>query len=691
VDAPLSAAGTSFATTGVTVTDQTLATFTDPGGVEPLAEYYATITWGDNSSPETGSISYDSATGQFTVQGSHTYPQVGVYTVAISIQHEDAPAVLVTASAQIGSLKPTAAIFGPSTGQAGQSLTFTVSASDPIPALNVDGFAYAISWGDGSQDSTIPATANNGSGVDLSHAFAAGTYTVQVTATDHSGNTATASIDVTIGPATTGISVSASPNPAAWGQYITFAATITVAAPGSGVPTGTVTFKDGDTIFVTGTLQVINGVDQAVCSTGALTVGDHAITAVYSGDPNYFGSSSNATTVTVNQASTSTGLAISATTPLAGVDTVDLTAAVTTSAFGILTGSVDFIDSTTGQDLGSADLVNGVASFLAAGPFAAGTHVLTAIYNGSNNYQTSAGNATLAAVAPASLSGLVFEDFNHDGQVDFGELGIGGVVVALTGSDDLGHSVSMSQQTDVAGAYAFPSLRPGNYYLTESTQPAGYTSGIDSIGTAGGLLTATDQFFVNLASGANGLNYNYGELTTATGAIQPGQTAGIGFWNNKHGQALIKGFNGGTGTQLADWLATTFPHMFGIDAGNNNLSGQTNAAVAALFQEDFVLKGVKLDAQVLATALNVYATSARLDSTGVAAHYGFTISDHGVGTATINVGSNGDAFGVANNATLTIMDLLLATDAQAVNGVLYAGSTARRNHANSVYSSVNGG
>ena len=64
-------------------------------------------------------------------------------------------------------------------------------------------------------------------------------------------------------------------------------------------------------------------------------------------------------------------------------------------------------------------------------------------------------------------------------------------------------------------------------------------------------------------------------------------------------------------------------------------------------------------------------------------------SGDGVGTATVNVGSSGDAFGVANNATLTVMDLLLATNAQAVNGTLYNGDTARRNEANDVYSTLN--
>ena len=102
-----------------------------------------------------------------------------------------------------------------------------------------------------------------------------------------------------------------------------------------------------------------------------------------------------------------------------------------------------------------------------------------------------------------------------------------------------------------------------------------------------------------------------------------------------------------------------------------------------------MVKGVKLDAQVLATALAVYATNAVLDPTQVAANYGFIVSGYGVGTATVNVGSNGDAFGVANNTTMIVMDLLLATDDQAINGLLYNGNAARRNMANAVHSTLN--
>jgi hypothetical protein len=129
--------------------------------------------------------------------------------------------------------------------------------------------------------------------------------------------------------------------------------------------------------------------------------------------------------------------------------------------------------------------------------------------------------------------------------------------------------------------------------------------------------------------------------------------------------------------------------MYGAHS-SNDLAGQSNAYVAALFQQDFLEQGPKLDAQVLATVLSVYATNATLDNTQAAAGYGFKVSGYGVGTATVNVGSNGDAFGVANNTTMTVEDLLLATDEQAVGGLVYNGNTARRNEANAVYSTLNG-
>jgi len=423
-----------------------------------------------------------------------------------------------------------------------------------------------------------------------------------------------------------------------------------------------------------------NAADGSTSSSAPVNAGSYTVVAHFtSSDLTYSDANSGPTSFTIAQA------------PLIGSITaankVDdgTTAATITSR--TLTGVLP-------ADLSNVSYVGGTATF--ADPFVGTGKTVTATglsLSGSaaSNYSvnttaTTTADITPLGITPASLSGTVFEDFNNDGQVDFGEEGISGVSITLTGTDDLGHAVNLSQTTDGDGAYIFQNLRPGSYTLTE-TQPAGFTQGINSIGSAGGT-QALDQFFVQLAQGVDGLNYNFGERPVATGTVQQGQTAGIGFWNNKNGQALILALNGGTGHQLGDWLAATLVNLYGANSAND-LAGTSNAYVAALFQKDFVKKGQKLDAQVLATALSVYATNATLDDTQVAAAYGFAVRGDGLGTATVNVGSSGGAFGVANNTTMTVLDLLLAADAQAVNGLLYNGIVTLRNEANNVFSALN--
>jgi hypothetical protein len=452
------------------------------------------------------------------------------------------------------------------------------------------------------------------------------------------------------------------------------------------------TFTDTITGFVNGeTANVVSG--SASLTTTATTsspVGAYVVTAAQGtlSAANYTFAFVNGT-LYVNRAATGTALSAFLVTPLAGMGKFTLTAktSVMPPGSGGPTGSVDFFDTTTGTDLGTAPLSGGTAT-LNFQPVVAGQHLLRATYSGDGNFLSSQGTVALQPVPPASLSGFVFEDFNDDGKLDFGEPGIAGVTIHLRGTDDLGHAVDQTMKTSGDGAYHFLNLRPGSYTITE-TQPAGYTQGIDSVGTAGGILSATDQFFVHLSKGVNGLNYNFGERPAATGPVQHGQTGGIGFWHNKHGQSLILALNGGTGTQLGDWLAATLPNLYGRNARSDNLAGKSNAYVAAFYQHLFAQKGVKLDAQVLATALSVYVTNATLDPTKVAAQYGFTVCGDGVGTATFNVGCCGPAFGVANHTTMTVMDLLLATDAQAVNGVLYNGNKHRCEQAKRVYAALN--
>jgi hypothetical protein len=144
--------------------------------------------------------------------------------------------------------------------------------------------------------------------------------------------------------------------------------------------------------------------------------------------------------------------------------------------------------------------------------------------------------------------------------------------------------------------------------------------------------------------------------------VGAGDTATIGFWHNKNGQALINSFNGGpTSTALANWLATNFPHLYG-PLSSNNLTGKTNADVAALFMTFFNVTGQKTYAQVLAGALASYATNTNLSGT-VAGQYGFNTSPGGTGSKTYNVGSYGAAIGLVNNTSYTVLQLLQQADA----------------------------
>jgi hypothetical protein len=166
-------------------------------------------------------------------------------------------------------------------------------------------------------------------------------------------------------------------------------------------------------------------------------------------------------------------------------------------------------------------------------------------------------------------------------------------------------------------------------------------------------------------------------VTSLGQGVVQGLTGGIGFWQNKNGQKLIDNFpSTATGLTLANWLATTFPNLYGPATGNNNLTNQSNDQVAAYFETLFSQSGPKVQAEVLAVALNVYATTTSLggDAVNAGVAYGFSVSATGLGADSFNVGSDGAAFGVANNTTCNVYELLLAVNQQANNGVLYNGN-----------------
>jgi Bacterial Ig-like domain (group 3)/FG-GAP-like repeat/FG-GAP repeat len=81
----------------------------------------------------------------------------------------------------------------------------------------------------------------------------------------------------------TRMSTNSSPNPSHLGQSVTFSTGVSASIPGTGVPTGTITFKDGSTNL--GTVALVSG--KARLTTSGLTSGKHQIVADYSGDQTF--------------------------------------------------------------------------------------------------------------------------------------------------------------------------------------------------------------------------------------------------------------------------------------------------------------------------------------------------------------------------------------------------------------------
>ncbi|MDX3853666.1 Ig-like domain repeat protein, partial [Streptomyces sp. AK02-01A] len=192
--------------------------------------------------------------------------------------------------------------------------------------------------------------------------------------------------------------LTSAPDPSVFGQVKVLTATVAAVPPGSGTPTGTVDFFDGATLL--GTSALVGGV--ATLSVSTLSVGVHSLTAVYSGDASFGGSTSPVDTQTVTAASTSTVLT-SAPDPSVFGQVKILTATVTAvpPGGGIPTGTVDFFDGAT--LLGTSALVGGVAT-LSVSTLSVGVHSLTAVYGGDVNFGGSTSPVDTQTVTAASTS-----------------------------------------------------------------------------------------------------------------------------------------------------------------------------------------------------------------------------------------------------------------------------------------------
>jgi len=225
------------------------------------------------------------------------------------------------------------------------------------------------------------------------------------------------------------------------------------------------------------------------------------------------------------------------------------------------------------------------------------------------------------------------------------------------------------------GTYSLTVHIPTNFYQIDFVK----CSAIDHFGPEGSNIFFSAQGRLLSADNA-GTHSDVDDLAASTG-----------FWANL-GQSLIKAFdvtsNDVAPTQLGNWLATNFSNLYG-PSGAYNLTNKTNAQVAAMFKSFYTDQAHhKTDASIMATALNVYASTLALGGSE-GDNYGFVPTADGLGAAMFNVGSNGSAFNVSNNAIVSVWQLLQTANSKSANGILYNNSSSLLAKAYNMFEAIN--
>jgi hypothetical protein len=248
----------------------------------------------------------------------------------------------------------------PATGVFGQPVTFTAKVTPTIPnATPPTGQVDFFDTTTGTDLGTVGLDGKGSASLTTS-TLAVGEHKLQASYDGDTNFLGSAGFTVTaVDPAPTTTTLAANPAVSLFGQPITFTATLTPTAVNGTSPTGQVDFFDTTTSTDLGKVS-LDGKGSASLTTSALAIGTHKVRADYSGDGNFLGST-GATDATV-QGTTTTTLAANPVVSVFG-QPVTLTANVAANTITPFTptGNVDFVDTTSGTDLGPVPLDPGPA------------------------------------------------------------------------------------------------------------------------------------------------------------------------------------------------------------------------------------------------------------------------------------------------------------------------------------------
>jgi hypothetical protein len=400
--------------------------------------------------------------------------------------------------------------------------------SQPLTATGGVTSPYTFSVTTGS----LPAglSLNGATGVILGTPTTAGSYSFTVTATDSSASpgpfTGTANYTLVIAKATPGaggvaaVTVSSSLNPSTYSQAVTFTATVPSGA------TGTITFEDNGTP-ISGAVTISGGT--ASFTTSALVVGTHLITAVYSGDTNFNGSSAIVSQGVTQAGASTTTLSVAPTTVMYG-DPVVLTAVVSPSG---ATGTVTFTATPTAGGaaivLGTASLDGAATAVLSISTLNAGTYNITANYNGDPNVPASTSNVVQLTVTQRTGPGggpaltVRVNDATRtttEANPPFSYTVAGATAILANGDIAAKAVIGTPVYSTTAGTV------PGTYAITVT----GLTSVNYVIAFVPGILTVVSTPTTTTLT-TSPASPQYGNPVTLTATVTPGATGTVSFFD----------------------------------------------------------------------------------------------------------------------------------------------------------------
>ncbi|QDL72980.1 Ig-like domain repeat protein [Streptomyces malaysiensis subsp. malaysiensis] len=289
----------------------------------------------------------------------------------------------------------------------GQSVTYTATVSGITAGTAPFGdVTFVITGGPTLGPVTLTATGpDSGTASVTDSTLAAGSHLVTanfVNSTDPSDNSSGTTIQQVNQSATTTTVTFVPPAPVC-GETVTLTASVAAVPPGSGTPTGTVTFiisADGPT--VTGTLDASGNASVTV---PGLSVGTHQVAAFYNGDADFAASNSPLTPLTVNPASSTTALTVSPASPVCG-ESVTLCAQVSVVAPGTCTptGTVTFTVAGGPTLTGTLDATG--QACVTTSDIPVGTHAVTATYEGNGDVAGSTDSGTVTVGQGASTTSV---------------------------------------------------------------------------------------------------------------------------------------------------------------------------------------------------------------------------------------------------------------------------------------------